>query len=75
MIDNDLNKSLAKYQKLAVSSQGLTSKQPFGLGIDGTLQTIKHLGYVQVDTLSVVERAHHHVLWNRVPRNRGQYTF
>ncbi|MDQ6984410.1 MAG: crosslink repair DNA glycosylase YcaQ family protein, partial [Ghiorsea sp.] len=39
----------------------------FGSGVDGTLQAIKHLGYVQVDTLSVVERAHHHVLWNRVP--------
>ncbi len=57
----------SQWRQLALSRQGLTSKQPFGLGVDGTLQTIKHLGYVQVDTLSVVERAHHHVLWNRVP--------
>ncbi|MDD2545773.1 MAG: crosslink repair DNA glycosylase YcaQ family protein [Burkholderiaceae bacterium] len=28
---------------------------------------MEHLAYVQIDTLSVVERAHHHVLWNRVP--------
>ena len=27
---------------------------------------IEQLGYVQIDSLSVVECAHHHVLWNRV---------
>ncbi|GJM32574.1 MAG: hypothetical protein DHS20C18_15750 [Saprospiraceae bacterium] len=37
------------------------------LGKEGTLQAIKQLGYVQIDTISVVERAHHHVLWTRVP--------
>lgn len=31
------------------------------------LRAIQHLGYVQVDTISVVQRAHHHVLWSRVP--------
>lgn len=30
-----------------------------------TLAAIRHLGYVQIDTISVVERAHHHTLWNR----------
>jgi len=25
------------------------------------------LGYVQIDTIAVVERAHHHVLWTRLP--------
>lgn len=47
--------------------QGLTSRQPFGKGLRGTCRAIEHLGYVQIDTLAVVERAHHHVLWNRVP--------
>ena len=36
-------------------------------GKAGVLQTIRQLGYVQIDTISVVERAHHHVLWTRVP--------
>jgi uncharacterized protein YcaQ len=36
------------------------------IGNDLTLETIEHLGYVQIDTLSVVERAHHHTLWSRV---------
>lgn len=35
-------------------------------GIDETLSVIEHLGYVQIDTISVVERAHHHVLWSRI---------
>ncbi|MBF0276779.1 MAG: YcaQ family DNA glycosylase [SAR324 cluster bacterium] len=26
---------------------------------------IQHLGYIQIDTISVIERAHHHVLWTR----------
>nr|WP_230467308.1 crosslink repair DNA glycosylase YcaQ family protein [Lujinxingia vulgaris] len=38
-----------------------------GDGLAGTQRAIEHLGYVQIDTLSVVERAHHHVLWSRVP--------
>ena len=36
-------------------------------GEAGVLKTIQHLGYVQIDTISVIERAHHHVLWTRVP--------
>lgn len=30
------------------------------------LEIIEHLGYVQIDTLAVVSRAHHHTLWSRV---------
>lgn len=57
----------ALLRKLALSNQGLTAPQPFGKGLAGTHSAIEHLGYVQIDTLSVVERAHHHVLWSRVP--------
>ncbi len=54
-------------RRLALSMQGLVSRQQFGEGVAGTRSAIEHLGYVQIDTISVVERAHHHVLWNRVP--------
>jgi hypothetical protein len=54
-------------RRLALSRQGLASRRQFGAGLSGTRRAIEHLGYVQIDTLSVVERAHHHVLWNRVP--------
>ncbi|MEQ1905172.1 MAG: crosslink repair DNA glycosylase YcaQ family protein [Pirellulaceae bacterium] len=45
----------------------LLSKPPQLSGKNGTLEVIRQLGYVQIDTISVVERAHHHILWTRVP--------
>ena len=36
---------------------------------DPTTQAIiQHLGYVQIDTISVIQRTHHHVLWTRNPK-------
>lgn len=54
-------------KQLTLFNQGLAKTSRFAKGIDGTLQAIEHLGYVQIDTISVVERAHHHILWSRVP--------
>ncbi|UUC92045.1 MULTISPECIES: winged helix-turn-helix domain-containing protein [Comamonas] len=62
-----------RWRQLALASQGLGGRKRFGKGLAGTLAAIEHLGYVQIDTLSVVERAHHHVLWNRVPGYSSQY--
>ena len=28
---------------------------------------MEHLGYVQIDTINVIERCHHHILYNRIP--------
>ena len=42
-------------------------------GKTGTLQTIEHLGYIQIDTISVIQRAHHHVLWTRVPDYQPEF--
>lgn len=58
---------LTRLRRLALSAQGLLQAQPFGRGRAGARRAISHLGYVQIDTLSVVERAHHHVLQSRVP--------
>jgi uncharacterized protein YcaQ len=55
---------------LALHAQGLATREPFGRGGSAVLRAIEHLGYVQIDTLSVIERAHHHVLWSRVPDYR-----
>lgn len=57
----------SSFKRLTLFNQGLGKISPFAKGVDGTLQAIEHLGYVQIDTISVVERAHHHILWNRVP--------
>lgn len=39
-----------------------------GRAVMATQRAIEHLGYIQIDTISVVQRAHHHTLWNRNPR-------
>ena len=56
-----------KLRRLALAKQGLARKAPFGSGLTGTAAALQHLGYVQIDTISVVQRAHHHVLASRVP--------
>ena len=51
--------SLKEAQRLILSSQKLA-----GPSLD-PLEIIEHLGYVQIDTIAVIERAHHHVFWTR----------
>ncbi|MDH3633919.1 MAG: winged helix DNA-binding domain-containing protein [Gammaproteobacteria bacterium] len=55
-----------KLRRIALNQQGLLRADAFGRGKQATLRAIEQLGYVQIDTISVVERAHHHVLWSRV---------
>lgn len=59
--------NLKNARKLAIAAQGLLQSKPFGRTKNGTLACLQHLSYVQIDTISVVQRAHHHVLWSRVP--------
>lgn len=54
-------------KRLTLDSQGLTQNTPFGTGKTAVLNALEHLGYIQIDTLSIVERAHHHTLWIRIP--------
>ena len=63
----------AKLRRIALQHQGLLSAAPFGRGLSGTQQAIEHLGYVQIDTISVVNRAHDHVLHSRVPGYRADH--
>lgn len=61
--------SLTKSQsrKIILDAAGLARKAQFGFGIEAVYQVIDHLGFVQLDTNYVVERAHHHVMAARVP--------
>ncbi|MBU2411816.1 MAG: winged helix DNA-binding domain-containing protein, partial [Gammaproteobacteria bacterium] len=68
MIELKSNKDLSRLRRLALASQGLLQASPFGSGLAGARKVVSHLGYVQIDTISVVERAHHHVLYSRVPK-------
>jgi len=56
-----------KLRRITLNHQGLTTSRPFGKGIEATKNALDHLGYIQIDTLSVIERAHHHTLWTRIP--------
>ena len=62
--------SVDQFRKKALLCQGLLRYGSFGRGSAGVRSCIQQLGYVQIDTISVVERAHHHVLWSRVPGYR-----
>jgi hypothetical protein len=56
-----------KLRRIALEHQGLLKKAPFGRGCNATQKAVEQLGYIQIDTISVVARAHHHVLHTRVP--------
>ena len=63
----------SKLRRITLDRQGLLKSNHFGRGKNATLRAIEQLGYVQIDTISVVERAHHHVIWSRVANYRPQF--
>ena len=65
-----MTESLSRGQarKLVLLSQRLPPARQKGNAKDATLAAIEHLGYIQIDTIAVIQRAHHHTLWNRNPR-------
>jgi uncharacterized protein len=65
-------KSLSKAQArhIWLRAQRLDAAAPFGEGPEAVAAAVEHLGYVQIDTISVIERAHHHILWTRIPAYR-----
>ncbi|SON51930.1 winged helix-turn-helix domain-containing protein [Vibrio tapetis] len=60
-------------RKLVLHAQKLPPKQQKGNAVSATLSAIEHLGYIQIDTIAVVQRAHHHTLWNRNPRYQTKH--
>ncbi len=48
-------------------AQRLDSRAPFGGGEQAVADAVSHLGYVQIDTINVIERCHHHILFSRIP--------
>ena len=54
-------------RRLILHSQGLDGRWQLPEGNEGVAQTVERLGYVQIDAISVVQRAHHHTLWVRRP--------
>jgi uncharacterized protein YcaQ len=63
-----MTKAAARHAWL--KAQRLDTETPFGEGPAATAAAVEHLGYVQIDTINVIERCHHHILWNRIPAYR-----
>jgi hypothetical protein len=56
----------AQARLLWLRAQGLHQSNPFGQGPAATSRTVEHLGYVQIDTINVIQRSHHHILRTRI---------
>src|SRR6185503_9389190 len=54
-------------RKIILHAAGLSKRAQFGKGKEAVYKFIDHLGFIQIDTNYVVERAHHHSIASRVP--------
>src|SRR4051812_23534060 len=67
--------SLTKTQarKVILHAAGLSKRAQFGKGEEAVYKVIDHLGFFQIDTIYVVERAHHHAIASRVPDYKPEW--
>src|SRR6266852_7733670 len=64
---------LASARRIWLAAQRLDVRAPFGDGPGATPAAVAHLGYVQIDTINVIERCHHHILYTRIPAYQRQH--
>ena len=57
----------AEARRIWLHAQRLDTPDPFGDGPRAVAAAVEHLGYVQIDTINVIERCHHHILYSRIP--------
>jgi hypothetical protein len=57
-------------RRIWLRAQRLDEHAPFGDGPAATQAAVEHLGYLQIDTINVIERCHHHILQTRIPGYR-----
>lgn len=60
-------------RRIWLRAQRLDVPASFGAGAGATLAAIEHLGYVQIDTIHVIERCHHQILYTRIPAYRREH--
>ena len=64
--------SASTARQLAVQAQGLGGEWRLPRGKGSIARVVERLGYVQIDTIAVVRRAHHHTIWSRCPGYREE---
>ncbi|MFK4505636.1 winged helix DNA-binding domain-containing protein [Bradyrhizobium daqingense] len=62
--------STTQARQIWLHAQRLDQRAPFGEGAQAVADAVAHLGYVQIDTINVIERCHHHILFSRIPSYR-----
>src|SRR5246127_3702746 len=67
LADKPIPMTKAAARAIWLRAQRLDTETPFGEGPQATAAAVEHLGYVQIDTIHVIERCHHHILFNRIP--------
>jgi uncharacterized protein YcaQ len=60
-------------RRIWLHAQRLDTTEPFGSGPQATPAAVAHLGYLQIDTIYVIERSHHHILYTRIPTYRREH--
>jgi uncharacterized protein YcaQ len=68
-----INLSKSQARNIILHAAGLAKRAQFGKGKEAVYRVIDHLGFVQLDTNFVVERAHHHAIASRVPNYNTQW--
>src|ERR1700761_2839983 len=68
--DKSVPLSKVEARRIRLRAPRLDPPTPFGEGAAATAAAVEHLGYVQIDTINVIERSHHHILWTRIPNYR-----
>lgn len=63
----------AEARRIWLHAQRLDTAEPFGAGPKATPAAVAHLGYLQIDTIYVIERSHHHILYTRIPTYRREH--
>lgn len=69
----ELQLSEQQARRIILSAAGLARRGQFGTGPEAVYKVIDHLGFVQLDTNYVVERAHHQVMAARIPHYEPQW--
>lgn len=60
--------SLTTARQLILRAHGLDGGWTLPPNKEGAAQIVERLGYVQIDTIHIIQRAHHHTLWTRLPQ-------